>query len=58
MATLTASENYVSLAVRAAAAFLGGEHYFFDPPDPAAAGEWSFPSLGFYPVSSADSSSR
>lgn len=49
MATLTASENYVSLAVRAAAAFLGGEHYFFDPPDPAAAGEWSFPESGVLP---------
>ena len=30
MATLTASENYPSTVVRAAAAFFGGEHYFFD----------------------------
>ena len=43
MATLTASENYVSLLVRAAAAFLGGEHYFFDPPTGGESGEWTFP---------------
>jgi glycine hydroxymethyltransferase len=43
MATLTASENYPSTIVRAAAAFLGGEHYFFDAPSPGHCGEWSFP---------------
>lgn len=58
MATLTASENYVSLAVRAAAAFLGGEHYFFDPPTPAPVGEWSFPDPESYPTSSASSCGR
>ena len=36
MATLTASENYPSTVVRAAAAFVGGEHYFFDAPSPRA----------------------
>jgi glycine hydroxymethyltransferase len=46
MATLTASENYVSLLVRAAAAFLGGEHYFFDPPTGGQSGEWTFPASG------------
>ena len=46
MATLTASENYVSLLVRAAAAFLGGEHYFFDPPAGGQSGEWTFPASG------------
>ena len=46
MATLTASENYVSLLVRAAAAFLGGEHYFFDAPTGGESGEWSFPASG------------
>lgn len=39
MATLTASENYPSRVVRAAAAFVGGEHYFFDPPSTGAGGE-------------------
>ena len=43
MATLTASENYPSAVVRAAAAFFGGEHYFFDAPTPGHCGEWSFP---------------
>ncbi len=43
MATLTASENYPSTVVRAAAAFFGGEHYFFDAPTPGHCGEWSFP---------------
>lgn len=43
MATLTASENYPSTAVRAAAAFIGGEHYFFDAPSPGHCAEWSFP---------------
>jgi glycine hydroxymethyltransferase len=46
MATLTASENYASLLVRAAAAFLGGEHYFFDPPTGGQSGEWTFPASG------------
>ena len=46
MATLTASENYVSLLVRAAAAFLSGEHYFFDPPTGGESGEWTFPASG------------
>jgi glycine hydroxymethyltransferase len=50
MATLTASENYVSMVVRAAAAFVGGEHYFFDPPGRAQAGEWSFPGSGVLPA--------
>lgn len=49
MATLTASENYASTVVRAAAAFLGGEHYFFDPPDGGHAGEWAFPRSGALP---------
>ena len=39
MATLTASENYPSRVVRAAAAFVGGEHYFFDSPSSGAGGE-------------------
>jgi glycine hydroxymethyltransferase len=43
MATLTASENYPSTVVRAAAAFPGGEHYFFDAPTAGHCGEWSFP---------------
>jgi glycine hydroxymethyltransferase len=43
MATLTASENYPSTAVRTAAAFIGGEHYFFDAPSPGHCAEWSFP---------------
>ena len=43
MATLTASENYPSTAVRVAAAFIGGEHYFFDAPSPGHCAEWSFP---------------
>jgi glycine hydroxymethyltransferase len=46
MATLTASENYASLLVRAAATFLGGEHYFFDPPTGGQSGEWTFPASG------------
>lgn len=46
MATLTASENYVSLLVRTAASFFGGEHYFFDPPNVGAPGEWTFPGSG------------
>ena len=45
MATLTASENYPSTIVRAAAAFVGGEHYFFDAPAPGHCGEWSFPAV-------------
>jgi glycine hydroxymethyltransferase len=50
MATLTASENYPSMAVRAAAAFFGGGHYFFDPPDGGHAGEWAFPRSGTLPA--------
>lgn len=50
MATLTASENYPSLVVRAAAAFYGGEHYFFDAPTPGHCGEWSFPRSGTLPA--------
>ena len=50
MATLTASENYPSLVVRAAAAFFGGEHYFFDAPTPGHCGEWSFPRSGTLPA--------
>jgi glycine hydroxymethyltransferase len=50
MATLTASENYPSAAVRAAAAFVGGEHYFFDAPSPGHCGEWSFPRSGTLPA--------
>jgi glycine hydroxymethyltransferase len=50
MATLTASENYPSTAVRAAAAFFGGEHYFFDAPVPGHCGEWSFPRSGTLPA--------
>jgi len=50
MATLTASENYPSTAVRAAAAFVGGEHYFFDAPTPGHCGEWSFPRSGTLPA--------
>ena len=50
MATLTASENYVSTVVRAAAAFLGGEHYFFDPPTGGHGGEWAFPCSGMLPA--------
>jgi glycine hydroxymethyltransferase len=50
MATLTASENYPSTAVRAAAAFVGGEHYFFDAPSPGHCGEWSFPRSGTLPA--------
>ncbi len=50
MATLTASENYVSLVVRAAAAIFGGEHYYFDPPNHAAPGEWTFPRSGAFPA--------
>ncbi len=49
MATLTASENYVSLLVRAAAAFFGGEHYFFDSPNGGQSGEWAFPGSGVLP---------
>lgn len=50
MATLTASENYPSTVVRAAAAFFGGEHYFFDAPTPGHCGEWSFPRSGTLPA--------
>ena len=50
MATLTASENYPSLVVRAAAGFFGGEHYFFDAPTPGHCGEWSFPRSGTMPA--------
>ncbi|MBV9001791.1 MAG: hypothetical protein JO304_22220 [Solirubrobacterales bacterium] len=50
MATLTASENYPSAAVRAAAAFFGGEHYFFDAPSPGHCGEWSFPRSATLPA--------
>ena len=50
MATLTASENYPSAVVRAAAAFIGGEHYFFDAPAPGHCGEWSFPRSGTLPA--------
>ena len=50
MATLTASENYPSAVVRAAAAFFGGEHYFFDAPAPGHCGEWSFPRSGTLPA--------
>jgi glycine hydroxymethyltransferase len=50
MATLTASENYASTAVRAAAAFFGGQHYFFDRPTGEQAGEWAFPHSGMLPA--------
>ena len=50
MATLTASENYPSAVVRAAAAFFGGEHYFFDAPSPGHCGEWSFPRSATLPA--------
>lgn len=50
MATLTASENYPSTVVRAAATFVGGEHYFFDAPSPGHCGEWSFPRSGTLPA--------
>jgi glycine hydroxymethyltransferase len=50
MATLTASENYPSTVVRAAAAFVGGEHYFFDAPTPGHCGEWCFPRSGTLPA--------
>jgi glycine hydroxymethyltransferase len=50
MATLTASENYPSMVVRAAAAFVGGEHYFFDAPSPGHCGEWSFPRSATLPA--------
>ena len=50
MATLTASENYASRVVRTAAAFVGGQHYFFDPPTGGHAGEWSFPRSGMLPA--------
>ena len=50
MATLTASENYPSAVVRAAAAFFGGEHYFFDAPCAGHCGEWSFPRSGTLPA--------
>ncbi len=50
MATLTASENYPSAVVRAASAFFSGEHYFFDPPKGAAAGEWAFPRFRMLPA--------
>jgi glycine hydroxymethyltransferase len=50
MATLTASENYPSAVVRAAAAFFGGEHYFFDAPSAGHCGEWSFPRSATLPA--------
>jgi glycine hydroxymethyltransferase len=50
MATITASENYQSAAVRAASTFFSGGHYFFDPPAGAAAGEWSFPHSAMLPA--------
>jgi glycine hydroxymethyltransferase len=50
MATLTASENYPSTAVRAAPAFFSGMHYFFDPPQGASAGEWAFPHSAMLPA--------
>jgi glycine hydroxymethyltransferase len=50
MATLTASENYPSTVVRAAAAFFGGEHYFFDAPSPGHCAEWAFPRSGTLPA--------
>ncbi|MEO6857130.1 MAG: hypothetical protein ABI323_00860 [Solirubrobacteraceae bacterium] len=50
MATLTASENYASTATRAAAAFCGGGHYFFDAPNGGDAGEWAFPRSGTFPA--------
>ena len=50
MATLTASENYPSRVVRAASAFFGGGHYFFDPPYGGHAGEWAFPVSGTLPA--------
>lgn len=50
MATLTASENYPSRLVRAAAAFVGGEHYFFDPPSAGDSGEWAFPTSAALPA--------
>lgn len=50
MATLTASENYPSAVVRAAAAFFGGEHYFFDAPSPGHCAEWAFPRSGTLPA--------
>ena len=50
MATLTASENYPSAIVRAAAAFFGGEHYFFDAPSPGHCGEWAFPRSATLPA--------
>ena len=37
------------MVVRAAAAFFGGEHYFFDAPTPGHCGEWSFPRSGTLP---------
>lgn len=49
MATLTASENYPSRLVRVASAFIGGEHYFFDPPSVGELGEWAFPSSAALP---------
>ena len=39
-----------STVVRAAAAFVGGEHYFFDAPAPGHCGEWSFPRSGALPA--------
>jgi glycine hydroxymethyltransferase len=50
MATLTASENYPSAVVRGAAAFFGGEHYFFDAPSPGHCAEWSFPRSATLPA--------
>ena len=58
MATLTASENYPSTIVRAAAAFVGGEHYFFDAPLRGTAANGRFRGLGRCPLSRRSSSPR
>ncbi|HTU31234.1 MAG TPA: hypothetical protein VMF07_17720 [Solirubrobacteraceae bacterium] len=50
MATLTASENYPSAAVRASSSFFSGAHYYFDPPTGAASGEWAFPHSAMLPA--------
>lgn len=44
--SLTASENYPSVVVRAAHAALHGGFYHFAPPYKSQAGEWSFPDAG------------
>ena len=58
MATLTASENYPSTVVRAAAAFFGGEHYFFDAPSPGHAANGRSHAPGRCPRSKPSSSPR